>query len=95
MSDNKTKTDLVDSVADKAGLSKTDAGKAVDAVLASVTEILKGGGDLTIIGFGKFSTVAKPAREGRNPSTGEAMQIKASNAPKFTPGKALKTAVNG
>lgn len=94
MSNTKSKSDLVDAVAAKSGLTKADAGKAVDAVVASVTDILKGGDELNLVGFGKFSTVKKEARKGRNPSTGAEIDIAASTAPKFAPGKALKDAVN-
>ncbi|MCV9964650.1 HU family DNA-binding protein [Pararhizobium sp. BT-229] len=94
MSNTKTKSDLVDAVASKSGLTKADAGKAIDAVIASVTDILKGGDELNLVGFGKFSTKKNPARKGRNPSTGAEIDIAANTAPKFAPGKALKDAVN-
>jgi DNA-binding protein HU-beta len=94
MSDTKRKSDLVEAVAAKSGLTKTDAEKAVDAVVASVTEILKAGDELNLVGFGKFATVKKEASKGRNPSTGAEIDIPARTAPKFAPGKALKDAVN-
>jgi DNA-binding protein HU-beta len=94
MAANKGKTDLVESVANKSGLSKADAGKAVDAVLGSVTEILGAGDALTVPGFGKFEVTHKAARKGRNVATGAEIDIPARNAPKFTPGKQLKDAVN-
>lgn len=94
MSEVKTKANLIDAVSGKTGLSKKDSGHAVDAVLSYVTETLEAGDALNIPGFGKFSVSEKPAREGRNPSTGETVQIAARNAPKFSAGKALKDAVN-
>lgn len=94
MATTKNKADLVEAVATKSGLTKADAAKAVDAVLASVTEGLKAGEEFNLIGFGKFSTVKKPAGKGRNPSTGAEIDIPARTSPKFAPGKALKEAVN-
>jgi DNA-binding protein HU-beta len=88
------KGELIDSVAAKAGMSRADATKAVDAVLDSVTQELRGGGGVSLVGFGTFSVKARAARMGRNPRTGEAIQIKASNVPGFKAGKALKEAVN-
>ena len=89
-----TKSEFVDQVADRAGLSKKDAGDAVDAVLETIEEALKRGSEVTFSGFGKFSVSARSAREGRNPATGEKIQISASNVPKFTAGAGLKKAVN-
>jgi DNA-binding protein HU-beta len=89
-----TKSEFVDQVADRAGLSKKDAGDAVDAVLVTIEDALKRGSDVTFSGFGKFSVSARGAREGRNPATGEKIQIAASNVPKFTAGAGLKKAVN-
>jgi DNA-binding protein HU-beta len=89
-----TKSEFVDQVADRAGLSKKDAGDAVEAVLETIEDALKRGSDVTFSGFGKFSVSARGAREGRNPATGEKIQISASNVPKFTAGAALKKAVN-
>ena len=88
------KGDLIDSVAAEAGLSKADAGRAVDALIGAVTGTLKGGGQVSLVGFGTFAVKARAARMGRNPRTGEAIQIKASNVPGFKAGKALKDAVN-
>ena len=88
------KGELIESVAAKSGLSRADATKAVDAVLDSVTSTLAGGGGVSLVGFGTFSVKARAARMGRNPRTGEAIQIKASNVPGFKAGKALKDAVN-
>jgi DNA-binding protein HU-beta len=88
------KGELIEAVAGKAGLSRADATKAVDAVLDSVTSTLRDGGGVSLVGFGTFSVKARAARMGRNPRTGEPIQIKASNVPGFKAGKALKEAVN-
>ena len=88
------KGELIESVATKAGMSRADATKAVDAVLDSVTQTLAGGGSISLVGFGTFRVKPRAARMGRNPRTGEAIQIKASNVPGFKAGKALKEAVN-
>ena len=88
------KGELIDSVAGSAGLSKSEATKAVDAVLDSITRTLSGGSSVSLVGFGTFSVKARAARMGRNPRTGEAIQIAASNVPGFKAGKALKDAVN-
>jgi DNA-binding protein HU-beta len=88
------KGELIESVAAASDLSRADATKAVDAVLSSVTSTLAGGGAVALVGFGTFSVKARAARMGRNPRTGEPIQIKASNVPGFKAGKALKDAVN-
>jgi len=88
------KGDLIEAVAGSAGLSKADAGRAVDAIIGSITGALKGGGQVSLVGFGTFTVKRRAARMGRNPRTGEAIQIKASNVPGFKAGKALKDAVN-
>ena len=88
------KNDLISHVADDAGLSKADATKAVDAVLDNIAGSLGNGGEVRLVGFGTFSVTHRKATTGRNPRTGEAIQIKASNQPKFKAGKALKDAVN-
>ena len=88
------KGELIDAVANSAGLSRADATKAVDAVLDSITSTLSSGGSVSLVGFGTFSVKARAARMGRNPRTGEAIHIKASNVPGFKAGKALKDAVN-
>ena len=88
-----TKQEFVDQVADRAGLSKKDAGDAVDAFLDTVEDALKRGSDVSFSGFGKFSVSQRSAREGRNPATGERIQIAASNVPRFTAGAGLKKAV--
>lgn len=88
------KADFVAAVADLAGLSKTDADKAIDATFAAITSALKDNADVRLIGFGNFSVASRPAREGRNPQTGKSIQIAASRQPKFSAGKALKDAIN-
>ena len=88
------KNDLVAAVADGADLSRADAAKAVDAVFDSITGSLKGGGEVRLVGFGTFSVANRKASTGRNPRTGEAIQIPASKQPKFKAGKGLKDAVN-
>jgi DNA-binding protein HU-beta len=88
------KNDLISQVADDAGLSKADATKAVDAVLDNIAGSLSNGGEVRLVGFGTFSVTHRKATTGRNPRTGESIQIKASNQPKFKAGKALKDAVN-
>jgi DNA-binding protein HU-beta len=93
MSKTVSMNDLIDAVAAKSGVSKTEAKTQVDGVLATVTEILAGGDKIAIVGFGNFERVNKPERQGRNPSTGEAMTIKASSTVKFSAGKGLKDAV--
>lgn len=89
------KNDLIAKVADSADISKADAGKAVDAVFESVTGELSGGGDVRLVGFGTFSVAQRKATKGRNPRTGEEIDIPASKQPKFKAGKGLKDAVNG
>jgi DNA-binding protein HU-beta len=88
-----TKSDFVDKVAAESGLSKKDAGAAVDAVISTIEGALKGGDEVSFTGFGKFHVAQRGAREGRNPRTGETMQIAASKVPRFTAGSGLKKAV--
>lgn len=88
------KSDLIDHVAEYCSLSKADAGRAVDAVIGGITSALKGGDSVALTGFGTFEVRSRAARTGRNPKTGEALQIAASKAPGFKAGKALKDAVN-
>ena len=88
-----TKQDFVDAVASRAGMSKRDAGAAVDAVLDTITDTLKKGDSVTFTGFGKFSTSARAERMGVNPRTGERVRIPATTVPKFSAGSALKSAV--
>ena len=89
------KNDLIDAVAQATNNSKTDAAKSVDSVFKTISTALKSGEDVQLIGFGSFSVADRAAREGRNPRTGETIQIAASKQPKFKAGKALKDAVNG
>ena len=88
------KSELIDAVAGAADLSKADASRAVDGVVAAVTQALKAGDQVTIVGFGTFLVRQREARSGRNPRTGETIQISASKVPAFKAGKALKDAVN-
>ena len=88
------KNDLVNVVSDKAGLSKADATKAVDAVIDAITNSLRGGTEVRLVGFGTFLVSNRAASTGRNPRTGEAISIPAAKLPKFKAGKALKDALN-
>lgn len=88
------KTELIAAVAEKAEISKRDAEKAVKAFTDAVAEELAKGGKVQLVGFGNFEVSERPAREGRNPRTGETMTIAASKTPKFKPGKALKDEIN-
>lgn len=88
------KTELVAAIAEEAAISKKDAEKAVKAFTDVVTAELKKGEKVQLVGFGTFEVAERAAREGRNPQTGKAMKIKASKAPKFKAGKALKDALN-
>jgi DNA-binding protein HU-beta len=88
-----TKSEFVDRVASTSGLSKKDAGSAVDAVLGTIEGALQSGEDVNFTGFGKFHVAERGAREGRNPRTGETMTIAASRVPRFTAGSGLKKAV--
>jgi DNA-binding protein HU-beta len=88
-----TKQDFVAAVADRANMSKSDAGAAVDAMLDTITAALKSGDVVTFTGFGKFSTSHRAARQGVNPRTGEKVQIAATIVPKFSAGSQLKAAV--
>ena len=88
------KTELIAAVAEKAEISKKDAEKAVKAFTDAVAEELAKGGKVQLVGFGNFEVSERPAREGRNPRTGETMTIAASKTPKFKPGKALMDEIN-
>ncbi len=88
------KSEFIDAVAAESGLTKADAARAVDGVINTITNALKKGDTVTLVGFGTFEKRHRAARVGRNPRTGEALQIKASNIPSFKAGKALKDAVN-
>ncbi|MDD6692486.1 MAG: HU family DNA-binding protein [Lachnospiraceae bacterium] len=88
------KNELIAAAAESSGLTKKDTEAALKAIVDVITDSLKKGDKVQIVGFGTFEVSERAAREGRNPHTGEAMQIAASKAPKFTAGKALKDAVN-
>ena len=88
------KQDLISNVADHSGLSKSDAGKAVDAVFDSISSALSGGGEVRLVGFGTFSTSKRKASTGRKPGTGEPQQIPATTQERFKAGKCLKDVVN-
>jgi DNA-binding protein HU-beta len=92
--DDMNKNDLVSQVADKASLTKAQAGEAVDAVFDVITGALKAGDEVRIVGFGNFVVTERAASEGRNPQTGKPLSIPASKQPKFRAGKGLKDAVN-
>lgn len=87
------KSELIDQIAEASGISKAAAGKAVDAFAAAVTAALKNGDMVTLVGFGSFYVGERAARSGRNPATGDPIDIKAAKLPKFRPGKNLKDAV--
>ncbi|MCH1626159.1 HU family DNA-binding protein [Ferdinandcohnia quinoae] len=89
------KTELISAVAESAELSKKDATKAVDAVFEALQNALSNGDKVQLIGFGNFEVRERAARKGRNPQTGEEIEIAASKVPAFKPGKALKDAVSG
>ena len=88
------KQELIDNIASSADITKADAGRALDSVLDSITGALKGGDSVVLVGFGTFSVRDRKARMGRNPQTGQAIQIAAAKVPSFKAGKALKDAVN-
>ncbi|HEX2125868.1 MAG TPA: HU family DNA-binding protein [Thermoleophilaceae bacterium] len=90
-----TKAEFVDQVAQESGLPKADAGKAVDAFLDTISEVLARGGEINFTGFGKFSVADRGARQGVNPQTGERIEIAATRVPRFSAGSALKSAVKG
>lgn len=88
------KNELAGVVAERADLSKAQAGEAVDAVLDAITATLKDGGEIRLVGFGTFSVSRRKATKGRNPATGAEIDIPASNQAKFKPGKGLKDTIN-
>lgn len=88
------KSDLISAIAESADISKADAGKALTAFTETVTETLKNGESVSLVGFGNFSVSKRAARTGRNPQTGASIQIAKANVPKFSAGKGLKDAVN-
>ncbi len=85
---------MIDLISSRADISKSTAGDALEAVLDGITSSLASGNNVTLVGFGTYSVSHRKAREGRNPRTGETIQIKASNLAKFKAGKALKDALN-
>ena len=87
------KQDLIGQIADRAGLTRSDSSRAVETMLEVITSALKRGDEVRLVGFGNFSVTRRKASVGRNPRTGEPMQIKASSQPKFRPGRILKGAV--
>lgn len=89
------KKDLINAIAAQADMTLADAGRALDAMTAAITQELAAGNDVNLVGFGKFHVSQRDARTGRNPATGEAIEIPAGQAPRFSAGKGLKDAVNG
>lgn len=87
------KSELIDAIAEKSGLTKTDAGKALDAFTSVVKDTLQANGDITLVGFGSFTVAERAERQGLNPKTKEPITIPAARVPKFKPGKALKDAL--
>ncbi len=88
------KAELIEAMADSADISKAAAGRALDGMVNAITDAMKKGDTLSLVGFGTFSVKERAARDGRNPQTGETIKIKASKIPSFKAGKALKDAVN-
>ena len=88
------KSELIDAIAASADISKADAGRALDATLEAVTGALKKGDSISLVGFGTFAIKERAARTGRNPQTGQTIEISAAKVPSFKAGKALKDAVN-
>ena len=88
------KSELIDAMAAGAGISKASAKKALEAMVGGVSSTLKGGGRVSLVGFGSWSVTRRAARDGRNPQTGAAINIPAANVPKFRAGKALKESLN-
>jgi len=87
------KSEFIDAVSTKAGLTKADANRALDAMIETISKALKKGDTVALVGFGTFSVKKRAARTGRNPATGETIKIKASKSPAFKPGKAFKDAI--
>ena len=90
-----TKSELVDQVADRSGLTKVEAARAIDALLGTVQDALRRGSEVSLFGFGRFHVAERGARRGVNPRTGERIQIAASRVPRFSAGSGLKSAVRG
>lgn len=89
------KQELISAVADRTGMARGDAGRAVEAVIETITDTLQRGDEVRLVGFGTFTVSRRKASTGRNPRTGEPMQIKSSAQPKFKAGKNLKDSCNG
>ena len=87
------KSELIDAIAESAGLTKAQSGKALDAAIDAIGQALKAGDEVTLVGFGSFYVAEREARTGRNPRTGETIKIDAAKQPKFRAGKSLKDAV--
>ncbi|WGL93933.1 HU family DNA-binding protein [Arsenophonus nasoniae] len=87
------KTEVINQIAEKADLTKKDSEKALNALIETVTEALKAGDEVQLVGFGSFQVKQRAARDGRNPKTGETLKIAAANLPSFKAGKTLKEAV--
>lgn len=87
------KSELIDAIAAEAGISKADAAKTLDAFVNTITHAVAGGDSVALIGFGTFKASARAARTGKNPKTGEPLEIAATTVPKFTPGATFKAAV--
>lgn len=88
------KSEMIESIAKSADISKAAAGRALEATVTSIKASLRKGGSVTLVGFGTFYVAKRAARSGRNPRTGAAIKIKSAKIPKFRPGKALKDAIN-
>ena len=88
------RNELVDAVSSKTDMKKSEASKAVDAVFDAIADALKGGDEVRLVGFGTFSVASRAASQGRNPRTGEKIQIAASKQAKFKPGKGLRDSLN-
>jgi len=89
------KSELIAAISQKSGLTRADSEKVLASFVETISDTLAGGGDVQIMGFGSFSISERPARSGRNPRTGEEIQISAAKMPKFKAGKGLKGALNG
>ena len=90
-----TKAEIIEKVAEEAKISKAAAAKAFEGVIGSITQAIKKGDKVTVVGFGTFSVSSRKARKGRNPRTGQEIKIAAKKVPRFSPGAALKAVVNG
>jgi DNA-binding protein HU-beta len=88
------KSELIEHIAKSADISKSSAGRALDAAIEAIETALKDGQEVTLVGFGSFYVSERAARTGRNPRTGDAIEIEAAKVPKFRPGKALRDSIN-